>query len=64
LNTRIYTVKNVTTDEVKLVVAGHPSQAIKLVVDGQYEVTAANTRDVANYLEGGGRILRATPSID
>lgn len=64
MNTRIYIVKNVVSNEVKLVEAGHPSQAIKLIVDGQYEVKAANSNDVAQHLEGGGRILRPAPATN
>lgn len=62
MSTRIYVVTETKTNEKKLVQAPSQWQAIRQCVNGMFDVKAANAKDVADHLMGGGIITGMTPA--
>lgn len=58
LQTRIYAVTNKTTGETQLVESHHPTHALKVVTENEFDVAVPTSIELANLLETGVRVIR------
>lgn len=56
---RIYAIKNKETAETRLVLAITASQAVRHIVDGEYEIKPCSAVDVAHHMAEGVKLEEA-----
>lgn len=58
LQTRIYAVTNKTTGTTHLVESHHPTHALKVVTENEFDVSVPGSVELATLIETGARVIR------
>ena len=62
LQTRIYAVTNKTTGATHLVESHHPTHALKVVTEAEFDVAVPGSVELTKLIESGARVIRKPAS--